>query len=93
MCDRVSGAVVIVIGLYSVLWGKYKEEEEERMKMKLQERTSEAINDNYNTQVNGNIHLITENNEANGNSEMPKDEADKCPSVAINLPLSTKSTQ
>lgn len=83
------GAVIIVVGLYSVLWGKYNEEKEEKQKMKLQE-IPEAIKDNTNTQVNGNIQLIT------GNTEEKTGAADKCPSVAIDLPLSnppTKATQ
>ncbi|KAI3445183.1 hypothetical protein Pfo_001848 [Paulownia fortunei] len=84
----VIGAAIIVLGLYSVLWGKYKEEKEEKQKRKLQE-IPEAIKDNSNTQVNGNIQLMTGNTEA-------KAEADKCPSVVIDLPLSnppTKATQ
>ncbi|KAK4483574.1 hypothetical protein RD792_010773 [Penstemon davidsonii] len=80
----VIGSAIIVIGLYSVLWGKYKEEQEDRLKRKLLEELPEAIKDNTNTQVNGNVELLM------------AEATDKCPSVAINLPLSdppTKVTQ
>lgn len=69
------GAVIIVVGLYSVLWGKYKEEKEENLKRKLEELTQvEVVKDNK----------ITENNEDEGKNA--KDVA-----VSINvLSLSTK---
>ncbi|KAL8542116.1 hypothetical protein ACS0TY_003102 [Phlomoides rotata] len=69
------GAVIIVIGLYSVLWGKYREEKEDEMKRKLEQVPAEAIKDNTNTQINGNIQVIMIDNniEANRNySDMPK---------------------
>ncbi|KAL0464236.1 UNVERIFIED_CONTAM: WAT1-related protein [Sesamum latifolium] len=77
----VIGSVIIVAGLYSVLWGKYKEEKEEKRKRKLQE-IPEAIKDCNITQVNGNIQLTVET------TEVLKLEAEKCPSIAIDLPLS-----
>ncbi|GFP93935.1 wat1-related protein at5g07050 [Phtheirospermum japonicum] len=79
----VIGAAIIVAGLYSVLWGKYKEEKEENRRRKLEE-IPDVIKDNLNhnhnntTQLNGNIQLIVE----------VKSEANSCPSVAIDLPLS-----
>ncbi|KAK6140494.1 hypothetical protein DH2020_025775 [Rehmannia glutinosa] len=75
----VIGGVIIVFGLYSVLWGKYKEEQEENRKRKLEE-IPEAIKENNNTLVNGNLQLMT-----TGYSNEPKAEADKCPSVTIDL--------
>ncbi|KAK6163107.1 hypothetical protein DH2020_002948 [Rehmannia glutinosa] len=88
----VIGGVIIVFGLYSVLWGKYKEEQEENRKRKLEE-IPEAIKDNNNTLVNGNLQLMT-----TGYSTEPKAEADKCPSVTIDLltlsnPPAPKATQ
>ncbi|KAL2234354.1 UNVERIFIED_CONTAM: WAT1-related protein [Sesamum indicum] len=46
----VIGSVIIVVGLYSVLWGKYREEKEEKIKRQLQE-IPEAIKDSNITQV------------------------------------------
>ncbi|KAK6140490.1 hypothetical protein DH2020_025771 [Rehmannia glutinosa] len=88
----VIGGVIIVFGLYSVLWGKYKEEQEENRKRKLEE-IPEAIKENNNTLVNGNLQLMT-----TGYSNEPKAEADKCPSVTIDLltlsnPPPPKATQ
>ncbi|KAL0387728.1 UNVERIFIED_CONTAM: WAT1-related protein [Sesamum radiatum] len=89
------GAVIIVVGLYSFLWGNYKEEREAKMKRQLEEIAQIGVNDS--AQMNGNTQLmIGSTNEVNGNIEMPKAEADKCPSVAIDLPTShghSKPTQ
>ncbi|EYU26922.1 hypothetical protein ABFS82_02G108000 [Erythranthe guttata] len=79
----VIGSVIIVVGLYAVLWGKYKEEKEESQKRKLLE-IPEAIkdNNNNNTQlINGNVQLMIGNG-----VEAKADQADKCPSIAIDLP-------
>ncbi|KAK6140493.1 hypothetical protein DH2020_025774 [Rehmannia glutinosa] len=65
--------------ILEVLWGKYKEEQEENRKRKLEE-IPEAIKENNNTLVNGNLQLMT-----TGYSNEPKAEADKCPSVTIDL--------
>ncbi|CAA2973583.1 WAT1-related At5g07050 [Olea europaea subsp. europaea] len=76
----VIGSIIIVIGLYSVLWGKYKEEKENK---KLSE-IPEAIKDNnFHIRGNGNIKVVTAvNSESSGDADV-----DKCPSLAINLPL------
>ncbi|KAH6814840.1 nodulin MtN21 /EamA-like transporter family protein [Perilla frutescens var. frutescens] len=75
----VIGSVIIVIGLYSVLWGKYKEEREEKTKL---EELPEAVKDD----ING-MHttfVVAENNE---------DDDDKtAKDVTINvLPLSSST--
>lgn len=75
----VIGSVIIVVGLYSVLWGKYKEGQEE--KEKIIEEIPEAIkennnNNNNNGQLNGNyVHQIMA-----GNVEEKAE-------VAIDLPI------
>ncbi|CAI9765051.1 unnamed protein product [Fraxinus pennsylvanica] len=81
----VIGSMIIVIGLYSVLWGKYKEEKENK---KLNEIPEVIKDNNIQTQGNGNIKVVTAgNSEPNGDADF-----DKCPSLAINLPLhQTKS--
>ncbi|KAL0455761.1 UNVERIFIED_CONTAM: WAT1-related protein [Sesamum latifolium] len=75
--------------------GNYKEEREAKMKRQLEEIPEMGVNDS--AQMNGNTQLmIASTNEVNGNIEMPKAEADKCPSVSIDLPIShppTKPTQ
>ncbi|KAL2230555.1 WAT1-related protein At5g07050-like isoform X2 [Sesamum indicum] len=79
------GAVIIIVGLYSFLWGNYKEEREAKMKRQLEETPQIGVNDS--AQVNGNTQLMIESrNEVNGNIEMPKAGADKLRSVAIDLP-------
>ncbi|CAA2989274.1 WAT1-related At5g07050 [Olea europaea subsp. europaea] len=83
--NSVIGSIIIVIGLYSVLWGKYKEEKENK---KLNEIPEVIKDNNIHTQGNGNIKVETAgNSEPNGDADF-----DKCPSLAINLPLhQTKS--
>ncbi|KAG8391075.1 hypothetical protein BUALT_Bualt01G0150100 [Buddleja alternifolia] len=73
----VIGSAIIVIGLYSVLWGKYKEEQQLNHKRRMQE-IPEAIKDNN----NGSIVVISTEAKAN------ETDNEKCPSVAIDLPLS-----
>ncbi|KAH6819705.1 nodulin MtN21 /EamA-like transporter family protein [Perilla frutescens var. frutescens] len=75
----VIGSVIIVIGLYSVLWGKYKEEREEKTKLEeLTEIVKNNINDIHTTFV------VAENNE-NDDDKTAKD-------VTINvLPLSSST--
>ncbi|XP_075520328.1 WAT1-related protein At5g07050-like [Primulina tabacum] len=83
----VIGSVIIVFGLYSVLWGKYKEEKEK----KLLEEIPEAIKNNSESV------LAKDKNEANGNinNELHKGDHDggdhtKCHSLVINIPHSTR---
>lgn len=84
--NRVIGSVIIVIGLYSVLWGKYKEEKEK----KLLEEIPETIKNNSESVV------AKDKNEANGNinSELQKGDHycgdTKCHSLVINIPHSTR---
>ncbi|KAL0380075.1 UNVERIFIED_CONTAM: WAT1-related protein [Sesamum angustifolium] len=82
----VIGSAIIVVGLYSVLWGKYKEEKEEKRKRQMEE-IPEAIKDSNITQVNGSVQLTMET------TETLKLEAEKCPSIAIDLPLSNPPTK
>ncbi|XP_059460167.1 WAT1-related protein At5g07050 [Corylus avellana] len=63
------GSVLIVVGLYSVLWGKHKESMENK-----EEEIPDAIKGG---QVNGNAVSGIEDIEANGNIQMGKGEADK----------------
>ncbi|KAL8529354.1 hypothetical protein ACS0TY_006685 [Phlomoides rotata] len=74
----VIGSAIIVVGLYSVLWVKYKEEKENKQKLMMIEEIPEAIKDN-NVHVNCSIQVIGNNEE--------KVEAVKCPSVAIDVPV------
>lgn len=58
--NRVIGSVIIVVGLYSVLWGKYKEGQEENEK--IIEEIPEAIKENNNNiNHNNNGQLINGN--------------------------------
>lgn len=52
--DRVIGSVIIVVGLYSVLWGKYKEEKEEKRKREVEEVITEAVK----ADINGNEESV-----------------------------------
>lgn len=76
------GSAIIVIGLYAVLWGKYKEEQEQGAMKKVEELPQLAIRDNSVQVVNGNIQMMMRPNldEANG-------------SVALNLPSSHPPNQ
>ncbi|GMN55613.1 hypothetical protein TIFTF001_024726 [Ficus carica] len=62
----VLGAVLIVIGLYSVLWGKHKEGIENKEK-----EIPEAIKGAQVNNINGSISVI-EDIEANGNNDLKK---------------------
>ncbi|KAJ4720438.1 WAT1-related protein [Melia azedarach] len=75
----VLGAILIVIGLYSVLWGKHKERKEEL--------AAEEIPDPVKgIHVNGNTASVTEDLEANDQVELQKAEANnKITSVAIRM--------
>lgn len=76
----VLGSVIIVVGLYSVLWGKHKENIESKA-----EEIPEAIKGAH---VNGNgAPMMIEDIEAN-DVELEKAEANnKIPSVAISMPM------
>lgn len=45
--NRVIGSAIIVVGLYSVLWGKYKEDQEQKNTLIIQE-IPEIVKDNNN---------------------------------------------
>ncbi|CAK9145946.1 unnamed protein product [Ilex paraguariensis] len=82
----VLGAILIVAGLYSVLWGKYKEEKETI----LQDEIPEAIKS---SQLNSTATMaIIGDIEAN-DVELQKAEANKLSVVAINLPISDPPTK
>lgn len=40
------GSAIIVVGLYSVLWGKYKEDQEEKQKLLLIQEIPDVVKDN-----------------------------------------------
>ncbi|KAF9599353.1 hypothetical protein IFM89_036810, partial [Coptis chinensis] len=74
----VLGAILIVAGLYSVLWGKYKE-----YKAMENEKIPEAIKGVDN---NGGMIIIIEDND---DVEMQKTEANRLSSLAIHTPIPT----
>jgi hypothetical protein len=84
---RVLGAILIVVGLYSVLWGKYKEyKEKEAM-----ESIPEAVKGGG---EKGRMATVMEDIEAN-DFEMPKGEANNketVPVVAIGVPIQQPTT-
>ncbi|XP_059296052.1 WAT1-related protein At5g07050-like [Lycium ferocissimum] len=76
------GAVLIVAGLYSVLWGKYKEYKEKEIEESI---ISEPVKG-----INGNSQMmILENNEAINDIEMQKNDENKIsiPVVSISVPM------
>lgn len=77
----VLGAILIVVGLYSVLWGKYKEYKEKEAIESIPEAVKGTGGDN------GRMATVMEDIEAN-DFEMPKGEANKetLSVVAINVP-------
>lgn len=70
---------MIVAGLYSVLWGKYKEEKEKEKLKEIPQAIKAA-------QVNNNIIN-------NNNIELHKAEAKNIPTVGITLPTKTNLQQ
>ncbi|KAK6125185.1 hypothetical protein DH2020_041071 [Rehmannia glutinosa] len=77
----VLGAILIVIGLYSVLWGKYKE---------YKEMEAEEILEPVKTGNNQNINMIIEDIEANTVVEVQKNEVNRMscvPAIAISGPM------
>lgn len=83
-CDfSVLGAVLIVMGLYSVLWGKYKEYKEMETIVEIPEAIKEGGDHN-----NGRMATVMEDIEAN-EVEMPKNETNRefVPVLAISAPI------
>lgn len=83
-CDSsVLGAVLIVMGLYSVLWGKYKEYKEKEAIEEIPEVVKEGGDHN-----NGRMATVMEDIEANG-IEMTKNETNRefVPVLAISAPI------
>ncbi|KAG6394950.1 hypothetical protein SASPL_145542 [Salvia splendens] len=74
------GSAIIVVGLYSVLWGKYKEDQENKHKLLLEE-IPEVIKPNNNNNNN--------NNNFNNNNGIGNVEEEKAAAVAIDLPIFT----
>ncbi|KAJ0713824.1 putative EamA domain-containing protein [Helianthus annuus] len=81
----VMGAILIVIGLYAVLWGKYKEHKEKE----LAEEILDPVKANSGNNNNMNM-MITDNVEVN-DLEMQKNEMFKSsvPTIAINAAMPT----
>ena len=73
------GSVLIVMGLYSVLWGKYKEYQEKEVEALILEPVKGSIGNNQSIDIEAN------------DIEMQKNEAHKAvvPVVAINAPIPT----
>ncbi|GFY93497.1 nodulin MtN21 /EamA-like transporter family protein [Actinidia rufa] len=84
----VVGSVLIIAGLYSVLWGKYREEKEMKQEraMNNEGKTAFTINDSA---VVGDIETA-----CGGGGELQKEAADhKLPSIPITLPISHTPTK
>ncbi|KAK9283350.1 hypothetical protein L1049_011592 [Liquidambar formosana] len=75
----VLGSIIIVVGLYSVLWGKHKE----NLEKKAEDEIPEAIKGAH---INGNAAPMIEDIEIN-DVELQKAEAHKLSSVAISMPI------
>ncbi|KAI9082033.1 hypothetical protein K1719_027048 [Acacia pycnantha] len=77
----VIGSILIVVGLYSVLWGKYKENKEKEAEILIPETIKGC------TVQNGRMQTVLEGIEEN-DIEMQEDEARKesVPAVAISVP-------
>ncbi|XWS65443.1 hypothetical protein CRYUN_Cryun05aG0112900 [Craigia yunnanensis] len=76
----VLGSILIVIGLYSVLWGKHKENQEKEVEEEIPEPIKSI-------QANGNTILVIGDIEAN-EVELQKEEANtKLSAVAIAMPM------
>ncbi|KAI3525956.1 hypothetical protein L1887_05094 [Cichorium endivia] len=82
----VMGAILIVMGLYSVLWGKYKEFKEKE----LSEEIPDPVKTISRTNNNNNNMIVIEGVEAN-DIEMQKNETFKSavPAIAINSAMPT----
>ncbi|KAK8708893.1 hypothetical protein V6N13_059928 [Hibiscus sabdariffa] len=68
---RVVGSVLIVMGLYSVLWGKHKESKEKENEMEMEDEPIKAI------RANGNTTLVIGDIEANRVLQLQKNEANE----------------
>ncbi|KAL7138307.1 hypothetical protein ABFS83_10G153900 [Erythranthe nasuta] len=79
----VLGAVLIVIGLYSVLWGKYKEYKEMEAEQILEPVKIGNINNNNNNNNNLNIGDI----EANNNNNIAMENRMYVQAIAISGPM------
>ncbi|KAK9069266.1 hypothetical protein SSX86_013382 [Deinandra increscens subsp. villosa] len=84
----VIGAILIMIGLYSVLWGKYREYKEKALEEKILNPVK-ATSENKKTNMNVNM-LMIDNVEAN-DLEMQKNEAlrSTVPMITISAPMTT----
>ncbi|KMT15247.1 hypothetical protein BVRB_3g063560 [Beta vulgaris subsp. vulgaris] len=81
----VIGAVVIVIGLYSVLWGKYKEYQEIEADQEIPEVIKGPNNNNFcNNERSG---TISEDFELNDVESQKNVEASRVPNVVISSPM------
>ncbi|KAK9057740.1 hypothetical protein SSX86_022579 [Deinandra increscens subsp. villosa] len=83
----VMGAILIVIGLYSVLWGKYKEYKEKELTDEILDPVKVVSGNNDN---NNNNMMRFDDVETN-DIEMQKDEMNKssAPTIAISSPIPT----
>jgi hypothetical protein len=82
-CDfSVLGAVLIVMGLYSVLWGKYKEYKEKEAIEEIPEVVKCGGE-------NGRLAIVIEEDIEANDIKMPKSEANKetMPVLAISAPI------
>ncbi|KAD3336251.1 hypothetical protein R6Q59_028523 [Mikania micrantha] len=80
----VMGAILIVIGLYSVLWGKYKEYKEKELDQILDPVKANSGNNN-----NNNMNMMMIDNLEGNDLEMQKNEMIKSsmPVIAISAPM------
>lgn len=76
----VLGAVLIVAGLYSVLWGKYKEYKEKET-----ETIPEAVKGTGAGET-GKMKTVMEGVEEDNDIEMQKNQANKLPTPAVEAP-------
>ena len=77
---RVIGSILIVMGLYSVLWGKHKENKDKEVEEEIPEPVKSI-------QANGNTILVIGDIESN-KVELQKAEANnKLSAVAITMPM------
>ncbi|KAK8563233.1 hypothetical protein V6N12_011286 [Hibiscus sabdariffa] len=67
----VVGSILIVMGLYSVLWGKHKESKEKENEMEMEDEPIKAI------RANGNTTLVIGDIEANRVLQLQKNEANE----------------
>lgn len=81
------GAILIVIGLYSVLWGKYKEFKEKE----LDEEILDPVKTTSNNNNNNNMDMIVIDTVEPNDLEMQKNEMfrSSVPAIAINSAMPT----